>query len=87
MDNPNTCQWQGPTDSTEPSTAYTRYKPTCCASVVPGRSYCEEHLWLVYQKGTAVQRRKDKKRAEAIWDLESEFNRAVEELIEEGFDI
>jgi len=79
MDKPvpkiTTCQWIG--DSTEP----------CSHPVVEGRSYCEEHLWLVYQKGTAVQRRKDKKRAEAIWDLESEINRAVEELIAEGYDL
>jgi hypothetical protein len=42
----------------------------------------------MYQKGTALRKRKkDIKRAAAIWDLESEFNAAVEELINEGFDI
>jgi hypothetical protein len=50
-----------------------------------GRSYCEDHMWLVYQKGSAAaKRKKDKRRAEAIWDLESEFNAAVEELVLAG---
>ena len=26
----------------------------CCRPVFPGRSYCEEHVWLVYKKGTNV---------------------------------
>ena len=25
-----------------------------CTPLWPGRSYCEEHVWRVYQKGTAV---------------------------------
>ena len=82
MDNPHTtCQWIGTEDK---GPVYTSH---CDCAVVPGRAYCEEHLWAVYQKGTAVHRRKDRRRAEAIWDLESEFNRAVEELIEEGFEV
>ena len=56
----------------------------CGCAVVQGRSYCETHLWRVYQKGTAVHRRKDARRAAQIWDLESELNRALEELEEEG---
>lgn len=59
----------------------------CGCATVAGRAYCEEHLWRVYQKGTAVHRRKDIKRANAVWDLESEMNAAVEELIQEGFDL
>jgi hypothetical protein len=60
-------------------------RPQCCQPVVTGRSYCEQHLWQVYQKGSALgKRKKDIKRAEAIWDIESELNAAVEELIEEG---
>jgi hypothetical protein len=42
---------------------------------------------LIYQHGTARARRiKDKKTAQAVWDLESEFNQAVEELVAEGYD-
>lgn len=58
----------------------------CSHDQVPGRSYCTEHLWRVYQKGTAVTRRKDKRTAQAVWDIESEFNAAVEELEQEGWD-
>jgi len=57
-----------------------------CPSLV-GRSYCSEHYPLIYQHGTARARRiKDKKTAQAVWDLESEFNQAVEELVAEGYD-
>ena len=56
-----------------------------CASV-EGRSYCVQHIGLVYKLGTArATRKKDKKVAAAVWDLESEFNAAVEELVAEGY--
>jgi hypothetical protein len=39
----------------------------------------------MYQKGTALRKRKkDIRRAEAFWDLESEFNAAVEEIVASG---
>lgn len=60
---------------------------TCTEAVVPGRSYCELHLWMIYKQGTAVTRRKDTRTANAVWDLQSELNSIVEELIEEGMDI
>jgi hypothetical protein len=42
---------------------------------------------VVYKLGTArATRKKDKRVAAAVWDLESEFNAAVEELIMEGYD-
>ena len=63
------------------------YTPTCTHTALPGRSYCAEHLALVYKQGTArAKRKKDIKTAAAVWDLESEFNAAVEELIMEGYD-
>jgi hypothetical protein len=66
----------------------TRLQPTCCSPSVKGRSYCEDHLWEVYQKGSATARRKkDLRVAAAVWDTESEFNAAVEELVSEGFDL
>jgi hypothetical protein len=45
-------------------------------------------LFLVYKEGSAQgKRKKDAKIAAAVWDLESEFNSAVEELEAEGFDV
>jgi hypothetical protein len=59
----------------------------CGAHCVAGKSYCEEHLWMVYQKGTAVHRKKDIARAQAVWDVEQSMRDAIDELIEEGFDL
>ena len=60
----------------------------CTHTAIAGRSYCTEHIHLVYQEGTArAGRKKDIKVADAVWDIESEFNAAVQELEEEGFDI
>ena len=57
----------------------------CGKPSVEHKSYCAEHVWLVYQQGsTLAKRHKDIRRAEAYWNLESEFHQAVEELIEEG---
>ena len=69
----NKCQWIGAGEG-------------CTHDAVLGSSYCAEHYSKVYQTGTAVRRKKDKRRAEAVWSLESELNAAVEELIEEGYD-
>jgi len=79
-----TCQYIG-----QAATGHsTRLQPTCTVHSVAGRSYCEEHLWSVYQKGSATARRKkDERVAAAVWDIESEFNAAVEELVSEGFDL
>ena len=68
------------------STDYKQLHPTCCAPTVEGRSYCAEHLWLVYKEGSAKPRRKkDERVAAAVWDLEAEFMAAVEQLMEEGY--
>ncbi len=67
------CQWIGEGEG-------------CEHTALPGRSYCEQHIWLVYQQGSAVRRKKDARRAQAVWDLESEMNQAVQELIDEGYD-
>ena len=75
MEQPGKCQWIGEGEG-------------CQHDAVQGRSYCEEHLWRVYQKGTALRRRKkDLQRANQIWDFENAFNEAVQELQEEGFDV
>lgn len=57
----------------------------CTHTAIEGRSYCENHIWRVYQKGTQLsKRKKDMRIASAIHLWESAFNEAVEELIEEG---
>jgi len=44
------CQWVGPEQ--DPHRAPLQF---CgCLPLWPGRNYCEEHVWKVYQKGTAV---------------------------------
>ncbi len=58
----------------------------CTHTALEGSSYCAEHYAVVYQTGTAVRRKKDARRAAAVWDIESALNEAVEELIEEGYD-
>lgn len=59
----------------------------CGCATVEGRSYCAEHMAVVYKLGTArAKRNKDLRVAARVWDLESEFNAAVEELILEGYD-
>ena len=59
--------------------------PYCAKPVVDGYSYCTEHVEQMYQKGTALRKRKkDIKRAEALWDIESMFHEVVAELEAEG---
>jgi hypothetical protein len=44
------CQWVGAEQ--DPQVAPLQF---CgCLPLWPGRSYCEEHVWRVYQKGTAA---------------------------------
>jgi hypothetical protein len=59
----------------------------CTHTAIEGKSYCEQHYALVYQRGTArAKRKKDLRRANAIRDLQSMFNDAIAELEAEGFD-
>ena len=59
--------------------------PYCAKPVVEGYSYCLEHVDLMYQKGTALRKRKkDLARAAAVWDIESLFHDVVAELEAEG---
>ena len=74
------CQWIGQEQD------YAPYTLSCPCSPVQGRSYCPEHLARVYQLGTALRkRRKDIRRANAVWDIESDLNSVLEELESEGF--
>jgi hypothetical protein len=63
---------------------YTQLKPICCAPSVKGKSYCAEHVWYVYQKGSAVHRRKDARQAHSLADIINDINEVYEELLLEG---
>lgn len=58
----------------------------CCSSAtVPNRNYCEEHLWRIYDRGTAVRARPRKeKKIEDVKVLVSELQEAYNELVAEG---
>jgi hypothetical protein len=73
----NTCTYIGPNNS----------ECSCNKPALEGKSYCEEHYFVVYQKGSANRKRhKDIRVANSVWDIESMFNQAVEELEAEGVD-
>lgn len=70
-----TCKWIGEGEG-------------CSKEAVKGRSYCEKHLWIVHQKGSANgKRKKDIPNTNNIWNIENAFNEAVQELVEEGFEL
>ena len=73
-----TCQYIGSTD-------HNVLKPTCTHASLKGRSYCTEHIWLVYKEGSAQHRKKDGRRYQQIRQLEALFEEACLELEEEGF--
>ena len=57
----------------------------CTHTTVEGRSYCEEHLWQVYQKGTRLGRRKkDQARVDRIRLWTQLMDEAIAELEAEG---
>ena len=67
-----TCEWIGDGE--------------CCTNPsIPNKSYCEHHAWIVYNKGTALGKRKrDIKRANAVFNIVSELDAAIAELEAEG---
>jgi len=60
----------------------------CGCATVPGRSYCAEHMALVYQKGTARARRhKETRTVDKVRLVEQLMMEAIAELEAEGFDV
>jgi hypothetical protein len=58
----------------------------CTHEAVEGRSYCQEHLYKVYQKGTNLgKRKKDLRIVDDVRLMEQLLNEVVEELENEGF--
>jgi len=63
------------------------FKASCSNPAIPGKSYCQDHVHLVYQKGTATRRRhKDIRQLEKVRLVESLMNEAIAQLEEEGFE-
>lgn len=54
------CQWIGPEQ--DPRKGPIHY---CGSTVIEGKSYCHDHYWRVYKKGSAVAGRKKEKAIEA----------------------
>lgn len=73
-----------PTTHTSPTCTYTGDGHVCGKPSVHGKSYCAEHVWLVYQKGSSVQRKKDTRQAHSLADIIHDMNEVYEELIMEG---
>jgi len=69
----NKCEWIGEGEG-------------CDHLAVEGRSYCEQHLWLVYQQGTAVKRKKDLRTVDSVRTWTTLMDEAVQELEDEGYD-
>ena len=60
---------------------------TCTEPALPGRSYCLEHLAVVYKLGTArAKRHKEMRTVDKVRTVESLMNEAIAELEAEGFD-
>lgn len=57
----------------------------CCQPAVHGKSYCKDHVFLVYKEGSNVQRKRDTKRYDRIQQIVDDFNQALEELEAEGW--
>jgi hypothetical protein len=51
------CQYIGPEQTNTPYTY-------CAREVFPGKSYCEDHVWVVYKKNTSVGNKKKLKEIE-----------------------
>lgn len=59
----------------------------CTHQAVEHRSYCEQHLWLVYQKGTNLgKRKKDLRTVDSVRTWQTLMDEAVAELEDEGYD-
>ena len=76
-----TCTYIGSND-------HNNLQPTCCSPAVEGRSYCTEHLYVVYKQGTARARRhKEIRTVDKVRLVEQLMHEAVAELEAEGFDV
>ena len=69
-----TCEYIGP-DQKDPPYVY------CGCKVLAGKSYCGEHYWKIYKKGSASAGRRNEKAIDAeIADLKRQ--QEIEEIME-----
>ena len=74
----NQCEWDGPNNE------------TCDKEAVARRSYCSNHVWSIYQKGTGPGKKKEKaiKKSDLVdddgCDWSALFHEAITELQDEG---
>lgn len=60
----------------------------CTLECLPGKSYCDQHYFLVYKQGTArAKRKKELSIVDKVRMVEDLLNEAVTELEAEGFDV
>ena len=67
------CQYIGPEQVNHPFTM-------CGCKPFPGRVYCEEHVWIVYKKGTSIGNKRKIKEIEKEL-AEIKLIEEVEEII------
>lgn len=82
----HTCQYLGP--EYDPRTWHETHPgeptPFCGAPVLEGKSYCEHHYHVVYNKGTALRKRhKDLRKKAAMEELRQMIYDIAEELEDE----
>lgn len=75
------CQWLGPEQE-----SYMQPLHFCGGECVPQRSYCQEHVFKVYQEGTQQRRRRATFKQANVEFWENLFEEAVAELEAEGID-
>lgn len=58
------CQYLGPEFDARTWDYFNKATPYCGCKVVPGKSYCAEHYYTVYKKGTSVNGKRREKEVE-----------------------
>ena len=59
----------------------------CTQPALPGRSYCADHLYVVYKQGTArAKRKKELTTVNKVRIVEELMHEAIAQLEAEGFD-
>lgn len=60
----------------------------CGCPTVLGKSYCAEHIYIVYKQGTArARRKKELTTVDKVRMVEELMHEAIAELEAEGFDV
>jgi hypothetical protein len=75
--------------TTIPDCTYMGNSTTACGCpTVMGKSYCIEHIYIVYKQGTArAKRKKELTTVDKVRMVEELMHEAIAELEAEGFDV